>query len=191
MSKKNKVRFGLENLHVAPIKIVDDEVTFETPTHIPGVVGFNANPDGNDVEFWADNIKYYFREVNNGYTGDVETALFPDEILAKLLGWLIDEKGALVEIADATPAPFAIMGQFKGDEQAGRFVYYNCQAGRPSNAHSTQTETATPETETMPLEILPIAIEDKLLVKSVVEQDSEAYDSFFTEVYLPEFLPEG
>lgn len=191
MSKKNKVRFGLENLHVAPIEIVDDEVTFETPIHIPGVVGFNANPDGNDVEFWADNIKYYYREVNNGYTGDIETALFPNQVLTVLLGWVIDSNDVLVEIADAIPTPFALMGQFLGDVHAGRFVYYNCTGGRPGQASSTKTETADPETETMPLEILPLKIGGKNLVKAVVEADSETYEDFFDAVYVPKIIPDA
>lgn len=183
---KNTVRFGLENLHVAPLKTVEDLVTFEKPIHIPGAVGFNANPDGSNVEFFADNIKYYFREVNNGYTGDIETAYFPDEILALLLGWLIDDNDVLVEIANGKTTPFALMGQFEGDVHGGRFVYYNCIPGRPGQASSTKTQTADPETETMPLEILPIKIENKLLIKAVVEKTSSVYDDFFDEVYIPE-----
>lgn len=180
---KNKVRYGLENLHFAYMK---QDGTWETPIHIPGLVGFNANPDENDVEFYADNIKYYFRRVNNGYTGDVETALIPDEVLAEVLGWIIDSSDVLVEIADGKAKAFALLAQIQGDVKNRRFVYYNCQGGRPGQASTTQGSSADPQTETMPLEILPIKVGENYLVKAVVEQGSAAYADWFNGVYVPD-----
>ena len=180
---KNKVRYGLENLHFAYMR---PDGSWETPIHIPGLVGFNANPDENDVEFYADNIKYYFRKVNNGYTGDVETALIPDEILAEVLGWIIDSSDVLVEIADGKARPFALLAQIQGDAKNRRFVYYNCQGGRPGQASTTQGSSADPQTETMPLGILPIKVGGNLLVKAVVEQGSAAYANWFNGVYVPD-----
>lgn len=182
---KNKVRFGIEQLHIA---FMNAEGAWEEPVHIPGVVGFNANPDGNDSVFYADNIKYYQRQTNNGYTGDVEVALIPDEILAEMLGWSIDSNGMLVEDAEGIPKPFALMGQIQGDVKNRRFVYYKCTAGRPGNSHSTKSETVTPDTETAPLVIEPMVIGGKNIVKGVIEPNETnkvVYDAFFDEVLLP------
>ncbi len=180
---KNKVRYGLENLHFAYMK---PDNSWETPIVIPGLVGFNANPDENDVEFYADNIKYYFRKVNNGYTGDVETALIPDEVLAEVLGWIIDSNDVLVEIADAKARPFALLAQIQGDAKNRRFVYYNCTGGRPGQSSTTQGSSADPQTETMQLEILPIKVGENLLVKAVAEEGSAAYSNWFNGVYVPD-----
>lgn len=180
---KNKVRYGLENLHFAYMK---QDGEWETPIHIPGLVGFNANPDENDVEFYADNIKYYFRKVNNGYTGDVETALIPDEVLAEVLGWIIDSSDVLVEVSDAKARPFALLAQIQGDAKNRRFVYYNCQGGRPGQSSTTQGSSADPQTETMPLEILPIRVGENYLVKAVAEQGTAAYANWFNNVYQPD-----
>ncbi len=184
--KKNKVRFGLENLHIA---FETAEGGYDTPIHIPGVVGFNASPDEGDSTFFADNVKYYVRTVNNGYTGDVETALIPDEIIEEMLGWVRDTNGVQLEDAEGTPKPFALLAQVQGDVHGRRFVYYHCQASRPAQAASTQTETVTPQTETLPLVILPKQFGDKKFVKAVVEPDTETleiYNNWFRQVYIPD-----
>lgn len=182
---KNKVRFGIENLHVA-FKAASG---WDTPVHIPGVVGFTANPDGAESTFYADNIKYYVVSNNNGYTGDLETALFPDEILNEMLGWYFDANGVQIEDAEGIPKEFALLGQYQGDKLNRRFVYYNTLAARPGQTHATKGETVTPQTETVSVTILPIENATKKIVRSVVE-NSEAtktiYDNWFNAVYLPD-----
>jgi len=187
--EKNKVRFGLENLHIA---FETAGGGYGTPIRIPGVVGFNVNPDGQDSVFYADNIKYYVRNVNNGYTGEVEIALIPDDIVKEMLGWVRDTNGVLLEDAEGNPKPFALMAQVEGDGHGRRFVYYYCQASRPSQSASTKTETVTPNTETLPLVILPKQFNGKKVVKAVVEPDAETkaiYDAWFDAVYVPDGNP--
>lgn len=185
----NKVRFGLEQVHIAFRKEdVGGEPSWDTPIAIPGAVNFSATPDGGESTFWADNTKYYTRTTNNGYTADLEMALVPDEILAQMLGWEIDSNGMLIEDAEAVPKEFALMGQVQGDARNRRFVYYRCTASRPTQTHGTTTDTTTPTTETLNLTILPLEVNGKKLVRGVIELDetnAAAYNGFFDAVLLP------
>ena len=186
----NKVRFGLEQVRIAFLDTVaTTPPAWEAPIHIPGVVNFSATPEGGESTFYADNIKYYVRQSNNGYTGDLEMALFPDAVLAEMLGWEIDTNGMLVEDADGVAKEFALMGQVQGDAQNRRFVYYRCTASRPTQSSATTTDSITPTTETLSLVILPLEHDKKKIVKGVIEPNETnqaIYDAFFDDVTLPD-----
>jgi len=180
----NKVKFGLEKVHIAFVT----QNGWETPPrHIPGAVNLTMNPEGGETAFYADNRKYYSRFTNNGYSGTLEMALVPQDILAEMLGWEVDD-GMLVEVADGQPKEFALLGQVLGDVRNRRFVYYNCIASRPADNAATTTDTATPSTETLNITILPIDHNGKKIVKSVIERDNTnatIFDGWFGEVKLP------
>ena len=181
----NKVKFGLEKVYIA-FKSANG---YETTQPIPGAVNLTMNPEGGETAFYADNRKYYSRYTNNGYSGTLELALVPQDILAEMLGWEIDDNGMLVEVADGQPKEFALLGQVLGDERNRRFVYYNCIASRPADNAATTTDTATPSTETLNITILPIDHNGRKIVKSVIERDTTnatIFDGWFREVKLPE-----
>lgn len=183
----NKIRYGLENLHIA---FVNGDGTYDTPIRIPGVVGFSSTPEGSEVEFYADNIKYYTRYANNGYTGDIETALFPDEVISEMQGWEFDANGMLVEDADGAAKEFALLGQVQGDQANRRFIYFRCSASRPATSHATQTENIEPTTETLNVTMMPLVVGDRKFVKGVIERNESnatVYDNFFDAVLMPEF----
>lgn len=181
----NKVKFGLEQVHIA----FRDTDGYEVPQAIPGAVNLIMNPEGGETAFFADNRKYYSRFTNNGYSGTLEMALVPQDILAEMLGWEIDDgNGMLVEVADGQPKEFALLGQVLGDERNRRFVYYSCIASRPADNAATTTDTATPTTETLNITILPIDHNGKKIVKSVIERDetnAAIFDGWFDEVKFP------
>lgn len=182
----NKITFGLRNVHVA----FEDALGYEEPVKIPGAVNFTPSPEGDTNTFYADDEPYYVFSSNNGYTGDLEMANFPDEVLAKMLGWPIDDNGMLVEVADATPTPFALMGEVQGDKRNRRFVYYKVQANRPSSEHATKQESVDPQTKTLPVTIIPVEIDGVKVVKGDLElsdTNKTVYDGFFDDVYLPDF----
>ncbi len=192
MGAKNKVRFGIEQLHVA---FLNTDGTYEKPKHVEGTVGLTTTPESQESEFWADNTKYYVTHANNGYTGDLESALIPDDILAKMLGWFFDTHGAMVEDADGKPQPFALLGQVQGDQRNRRFVYYHVTASRPGETKATRTETITPQTQSLGVTIMPVKKtvdnESKNIVKLVLElgDDNETvYNSFFNDVLEPSGL---
>jgi len=191
---KNKVIFGFKNVHIAfRDDTATDQPAWEEPIKIPGAVSFSPNPEGENTPFYADDIVYYVASSNNGYTGDLTMANLPDEILARMLGWKIDENGMLVEIADGKPEKFALMGEVQGDARNRRFVYYDVQANRPTREKQTKTESTEPSTITLPVTISPIEINGKMIVKGDIElndNNETVFNSFFDSVYVPTFVPE-
>ena len=180
----NKVKFGLSNVHIAKITETDGEITYGTPFPMPGAVGLTAEPEGDTTPFYADNIKYYIAVANNGYTGDLEIAMTPEEFLTQILGQEKDTNGALFESSDDVNARFALMGEIEGDAKKRRFIYYDCTATRPSAEMNTVEESKEPQTDTISITMAPRS-SDKV-IKAVIEpseENQEVYNTFFTKVY--------
>jgi len=160
------------------------------PIPVLGVVGLSADPEGEESKFYADNSIYYTSTSNNGYSGDLETALIPDAILVEAFGWEMDTDGGVVEIADGAQKEFALMGQVQGDVKNRRFVYYDCKLARPKKDHKTTEGSDDPATETAAITMLPIEIGGKKIVKRVLElatANEAVYNAWFTAVQLPTF----
>ena len=185
----NKVKYGLEQVHVAFFSdgSTPENPSWDDPIAIKGAVSFSTSPEGEESEFYADNTKYFTHTTNNGYTGELEVANIPDNILAEMLGMTIDSNGMLVESADDEPKEFALMGQVQGDQKNRRFVYYRCKASRPGQESSTTEASVTPNTDTVSLTILPL--ESNKIIKGVIElsdSNQPVYDAFFNQVTLPD-----
>ena len=181
---KNKVKFGLSNVHIAKIIEQDGEITYGTPFAMPGAVSLTADPEGDTTPFYADNIKYYIAVANNGYTGDLEIAMTPEEFLTQILGQEKDTNGALFESSDDVNARFALMGEIEGDAKKRRFVYYDCTATRPSAEMNTIEESKEPQTDT--ISITMAARSSDNVIKAVIEPNEtnqDVYDTFFAKVY--------
>jgi len=191
---QNKVTFGLEKVHIAFLdETSPTQPAWKTPIPIPGAVRWTPTAVGESSTFYADNTAYFTVTANNGYTGELELANVPDAILAEMLGWEIDDNGMIVEVSDAIPKPFALLGQVLGDKRNRRFVYYNCVASRPAKERTTKDESITPNTDVLNLTISPIEIDGKMIVRGEMElsdTNQTAYNSFFSAVYTPSFTPE-
>lgn len=186
----NKVTYGLEQVYIAFRSATETTPPeYDTPIAIPGAVRFTPSPQGRESTFYADNGPYFVVTSNNGYTAELEMALVPDDVLKDILGWEIDSNGMLVEIANAMPKHFALMGQVEGDSKSRRFAYYDCVAARPAKEHTTKGETIDPATDVLNLNIAPIEVAGKKIVKGTMElneTNATAYNAFFTAVTLPE-----
>lgn len=186
----NKVTFGLSNVHVA---FVDTDGTYETPIHIPGAVSWTPSTAGDASNFAADNNgKYHTINTNDGYTADMAMALFPDSVISRMLGWEIDENGALIELADGRPEKFALMFQVEGDAANRRTVYYDCQANRPAKEHQTTGESTEITPDQLSITVSKKTIDGKPRVKATLElSDTNAtqYNGFFGTVYGVEVDP--
>ena len=59
----NKIKYGLKNVHYASITETNTEgvidVTFGTPTPVPGAVNLVLSPVGESTPFYADNTEYF------------------------------------------------------------------------------------------------------------------------------------
>lgn len=186
----NKVRYGLSNVHVA-FKTAEG---YGTPIHIPGSRSLSTDPQGEQSNWYADNIPYVTFSSNAGYEGDLEMALFPDTVLAEMLGWAIDANGAIVEDANGKPKSFALLFEIEGDVKNRRNVFYNVTAARPSTENSTTEDSIEPQTETMPITMIPAQFDGRNITKASMEPNETnqtAYDGFFTAVYTPTFTTEG
>lgn len=180
----NKVKFGLSNVHIAKITEADGAITYGTPFAMPGAVSLTAEPEGETTPFYADNIQYYVAVSNNGYTGDLEIAMTPQEFLTTILGQTVDTNGAVFESSDDVNARFALMGEIEGDAKKRRFVYYDCTATRPSAEMNTIEDTKEPQTDTISITMTPRSTDH--VIKAVIEPSTEnqdVYDTFFTKVY--------
>lgn len=182
----NKVRFGLSKVHVA---FHDGQGGFEAPVHIPGAVNLSTAPEGDQNVFYADNSPYYVFNANNGYTVELEMALVPDDVVARMQGWRVDANGGLVETANAEPTPFALMFEVSGDKRARRTVFYSVTAERPEESNSTVQESKEATTQTISATVVAMDVSGVPTIKYTLEP-SEAnkavYDAFYDAVTLPD-----
>ena len=181
----NKVKFGLSEVHIAPITTESSSgYTYGDIFAIPGAVSITLDRAGDETDFYADNIKYFNESANQGYTGSLEMALLTEEFRTKILKEVKDTNGALIEDATSGTNGFALGFQIDGDKANRRFWYYNCMANRPSNTSSTIEASKTPQTETVDLVVAPRA-SDKLVraVMERTEENANVYDTFFSTVY--------
>ena len=183
----NKIKYGIKNCHYAVATIASNgSATYSTPVALPGAVSISLDAQGDTNKFFADNIVYYTSVANNGYEGDLELALIPDDFYKDVLGFALDTNGVLYEDAGAEPVHFALTFQFEGDESARRHVMYNCVATRPTIAGSTKEESIEPQTETINIVATTVynAAYDKDVVKaSCTTTQSTQYNSWNSAIY--------
>ena len=188
---KNKVRFGFSNVHIA---FATDEFDqgkplYEKPIRIYGSVGLTLNFSGNEDKFNADNTLYYTGQQDNGFTGDIEVAEFPNEVLAKIFGYTIDKYGGTLEVSNGIPRNFALGGQVDGDVYNSRFWMYNCTGSVPNESYKTTGESKDITTQTMSLTVVPMDLGNGTQIKKYricrEGKGIELYDTFFEKVYIP------
>ena len=182
---KNKVTFGLSNVHIAKLIETNGVISYDTPFALPGAVNLTMDKEGAMSIFRADNSDYYKKASNNGYSGSLEVADVIEKFLTDILGQNKDNNGALFENADDVVSRFALMCEIDGDANKRRVVFYDCLAERPSiNSSTTETGEIDVQTATMDLTISPRTTDKE--VKAVLEPTTEnqaVYDTFFTTVY--------
>lgn len=181
----SKVKFGLKNVHIAPITaITESKYTYGEIIKVPGAVSISLEPQGDSSDFYADNIRYFSAYANNGYTGDFELAMITDEIREKIFGEKKDSNGAFIESSDNVFNTFALGFQVEGDSKGRRFWYYNCSCSRSKNEAKTLEASKEPSTDSMTINAMARETDGKVraLLPETAE-NKEAYDNFFNEVY--------
>lgn len=185
----NKVKFGLKNVYyaVATIDEATNVATYATPVRWPGAVSLSMDAQGDTTSFYADDGTYFTGVVNNGYSGDLETALVPESFREDVLQEAVDTNGVHYDNTNATQVHFALLFEFQGDAKGKRHVLYNCVATRPTISSSTKAESIEVQTETVTITATQIHNDklDKDMTKADVTADGAAYADWFKAVYLP------
>lgn len=146
----NKVRFGLENVHVCTYNVAGDgTVTLGTPLHVAGAVRMNLEPISDENTFYADNVKYYTSYSDNGFSGELEMALFPDEFKTQFLNYQALTGGGIAQVKGMAKKDVCIMFEGKGDAEKRRGILYNVALGSISREYSTTAESDEPVTATL------------------------------------------
>ena len=188
-NKDNKVKYNIKNAHYAKQNETEDgTITFETPVPIKGAVSVSFDANGDINPFYADGIQYYLSAANNGYEGDAEFALIPDQFREDILKEQKDEKGVLHEVSETGDTQkFAFLFEFDGDQKAIRRVLYNCTATRPSIESDTKEENIEPGTETITISNSPLP-NGRVKAQTTVDTDKTTYDGWYKTVYYPESI---
>ena len=183
--KKNKVRFGLKNCHYAKATFDEDgNVTYAKPVRLPGAVSLSLDPEGENENFYADDIVYYVLNNNAGYEGDLELALIPEEFLKDILHEEEDANGVLTENANNEFERFALLFEFTGDKNAIRHVLYCCSASRPSVEGETKEDEKEVQTEELSL-IASALANGFVKAKTSTNTSKAVYDAWYDAVYEP------
>ena len=177
---KDKVKFGIKNVHIFPQ--LTDAPTFGPVIDVPGAVSLSLDAQGDISKFYADNIVYYQTSANNGYEGDLEVALIPDEVFEKIFNYVKNEDNVYTENASKNVVPFAMTFEEEGDQAGTKFVLYNCTATRPSRSLATVEGSKEPTTQTLSVSAAPLK-DGNVMAMTSADTTVEVLKDWHTDVY--------
>lgn len=186
MANENKVQFNLLNVHYA--KLTPDAQgapTYATPVHVPGAVTLTLDPAGSMEPFYADGIIYYMGAVNSGYSGSLEMARFPDQMLQDIWSFTLDTDNVLHENANVEASEFALLYQIDGDQDNTLFCLYRCTGTKPGIGSTTNTDSKTPQTQTSNITAAAIpagTLAGRVLSKTTADTTSAKKAAWFNAV---------
>lgn len=181
---KNKVIFGVSNLHVGTYDVATDgTVTMGAPYRLPGTVNISLDAESEESVFWADNVKYHVMYSDNGYTGEIENALFDDEFKTKFLNYIELDDGGLAQIKGMQNKTVYIIFQGDGDAENRRMIMYNVDLGHISREYATTEDTKEPQTATLPF--TASGDNETGIVSVAYPPTSSVYDTLFTNPPTP------
>lgn len=186
MANKNKITYGISNVHVFPITSTDDSgvPTYDsTVIAMPGATELSLDAEGSSDPFYADDVVYYQGVVNNGYSGSVTLADIPEAFLTTVMKEIKSANGTFFEDASVEPLEFGMAFEFKGDQKKRRHLFYRCKATRPSVASQTKEDSITPNTPELEITVMPRL--DNNIVKARCEEGDTDYANWYTKPVTP------
>lgn len=151
---------------------------------MPGAVSLSLDPNGEPESFYADGVEYYTVNNNQGYDGDLEIALIPEDFRTDILMETADSNRVLVENSNSQTGNFALLFEFDGDVRKIRHVMYNCSASRPNISSQTNEEKKEVRTEKLSLKSRPMP-DGLVKAKTGDSTAAEVYSNWYKSVYLP------
>lgn len=182
--KKNKFKYGIKNMHIAPITEVDitkadgNAYTYGDWFGVPGAQSTNLTNQFASQSIYADDSEYATLGKNNGYEGDIQVTILPPEFYDKILHC---KNGVL---SSESPAEFAVAFEFDGDINKGRRCLFHCSLTKlPNIVHNTKTDTLSIDSDTISIRAKP-RLDDGQIIGTAYE-DWEIYSKFFDAVPQP------
>lgn len=183
MNKENRVQFNLKKVHYAVFNGTDDAPAWDTPVAVPGAVTLTLDPQGDVTPFYADGITYYQSVANNGYSGDLEIARIPDQMLKDIWGFMEDTTDkVLMENSNVEPKQFALLYQIDGDSDNQYYCLYNCSGTRPGIGGTTNTATKEPQTQTSSITAVSLP-NGYIMARTTALTPENIRASWFNKVY--------
>lgn len=184
---ENKVQFNLKNVHYAILTETNTggAVTYSwaTPVAVPGAVTLTLDPAGDVTPFYADGVIYYKAISNQGYSGSLEMARFPDQMLQDVWGFVKGEtSNVLTENANVNPKDFALLYQIDGDADGQYYVLYNCAGTRPGIGSTTTTATKEPQTQSSDITAAAL-LDGRVMARTTGSTPAETKTAWFSAVY--------
>lgn len=181
---ENKVVFGLSQVHVGTYTVnTTGTATLGTPMHIPGAVNLTLDPDTEETVFWADNVKYYVSNADNGFTGTLEMAYIPDNFKTQFMNYVSQADGGLAQVKGQDNVPIYLMFEASGDAEHRRTIMYNVTLGAITREYSTTEGTNEPKTASLPITVVGDNKTGKTRV--VYGESASGYSSLFTSPPAP------
>ena len=178
----SKVKYNLKNVHYT----VATTGGYSTPVAIPGAVNITLDPTGDEYVFYADGIRYFTYNTNNGYSGTLEMAMIPESFKKDVLGEVVTN-GRVWEVDDVQTVNIALGCEMDGDDGPILFWFYNCTASRPTVGGATKEDSIEVQTETLTFSNSPdprITINGKNPVKvRNASTSTTTATQWFTAVY--------
>ena len=181
--KENKVQFNLKNVHYAVMTATGETPAWSAPVAVPGAVSLSLDPQGEVSPFYADGIVYYQSAGNNGYSGDLTMARFPDQMLQDVWKFELNATDkVLMENVNVEQASFALLFQIDGDADNQYYCLYNCTATRPGIGSTTNTESKEPQTQSSSISAAPME-DGKVMARTTSQTPENVKTAWFTKVY--------
>lgn len=203
MEKKNKIKFGLQDVHYAIVTETETDgvikSTYTKPKAWPGAVSASFDPEGEDSPFYADNTVYAMTSSNSGYSAELEVARIPEEIDTDVLGQTKTTDGVVIETNTDQKKYIALMFSIEGDVKQRRMLFYRCFLTRPNIEAKTKEDGVEAATDNVSLTVTPrpdlttINGEEKHMIKAYTSEsiDADLYKNWYEKVYEPNAGAEG
>lgn len=181
---KNRIEFGVENLHIAVLN--ESNNNYETPEKVEGTVQIKLTGKGDSTPLYADNGQYHIITSNTGYEGELEIYNFNDDFKIKYLGFERDGNGVLIEPNILNPKSLALLFKILGDESDRCSVLYKCVFEKPDLEYKTIEDKI--DVQVLKIKFKASSKEFENFDKKIIQSstvNAKLKENWFTQVYIP------
>ncbi|QHJ81739.1 MAG: hypothetical protein [Bacteriophage sp.] len=188
VASENKVTFGLKNTHYAVITDDGNKITYGTPAALPGATELTLDANGDGIEFYADDTKYFSADNNQGYTGKLTIAKLTEAFEKEVLG-IDDTNGVSTENANSKIQRIALMFEFDGDQKATRHLLFNVSLSRPGDGSKSKEDKVDVNTQELEFTAAPDPYTSDVKAKTNSTTTEEVYNAWYDAVFTGTSVP--